>query len=270
MSENVDTSSSPTFTAIASILAARADDTQPGELDDRLWRSIEAELEGYDTDTDYAELRTLATAVGWELRSNGLSPPGSDYVVLVSDKTNRTFLAYVRAQMLRFDFRFRSLQDFVVGELDHNGDDALLCGLYGLALAGLKDDAAREMLLASAGSPNADLRSRHCCLHGFWLATHLRDQADLLLELSDTMIDVDGPDSNIMFRRAYALRRKGLIDRDPQLLEKALTNVTEAFEISPANPDVNQDYVRERELIALAQMFLMSIDPALHPGENPP
>jgi hypothetical protein len=249
--------SSPTFARIASILSSRSEDQADAPFDESLWGRIEAELDGFDVDTDYAELRTLATAVGWELRRCRLPAPAAEFVVLVDDRLFRTFFAYVRAQMLRFDFRFRSLCDFVVND-EHNPDDALLVAHHGLALAGLGDDAARDVLAASVASPNADLRSRHCCLHGYWLATHLEDQAELLLSLADEMVQVNGVDANIMFRRAYALRRKGLVERNPQLLAEALVNVTEAFEMSPPNPDVNQDYVRERELIALSQMFLLS------------
>jgi hypothetical protein len=250
--------SSPTFAAIASILASRTDTDTDTDTDEGMWRLIEAELEDFDVETDYAELRTLAADVAWELRLCELPAPEASYVALVNDKAIRTFFSYVRGQMLRYDFRFTSLHEFVEIEVAKHPHDALLLALYGLALAGLQDPAAREVLAASVESPNADLRSRHCSLHGYWVATHLDDQADLLIAMADAMIEADEVDCNVMFRRAYGLRRKGLVEKNPLLLSEALRNISDALELSPPNPDVNQDYVRERELIALSQMFLLS------------
>ena len=184
----------------------------------------------------------------------------------VEEPTEWLFLTYVCGQMLRYDFRFRALEAFSSGALEQASDDALLLSLNGLALAGLERPEAAVQLADATASSNSDRRSWHCALHGYWLATHLNDQADRLLDLSSRIIEVHGPDANAYFRRAYALRRIGLERRSQAVLSEALNAMATAFELSDSGPEVNQDYVRERELIALARMFLHSLGEPVPPN----
>lgn len=198
------------------------------------------------------EIRSIATDLAWLARRRG--DPLPDFPVgdspadvnSVSDLIN----LYLIGQRLRFDFKFSELRHVAQSWPNREPEDALVTSFLAFSALGERSPEAVELLNRALNLFDADRRTRHICLAGIWSAHHLEGQAQLLLRLCNLMFDLGEGDGNVHFRRAAAFRK---LDR----FAEALDDVNQAMAmLPPGNNDVNQDYLRERELIGLAMSLL--------------
>ncbi|WP_144126619.1 hypothetical protein [Catellatospora sichuanensis] len=197
------------------------------------------------------EVRTAATDLAWLAREQGQRyPGGADWDALRGGAVlDRLVLAYIHGQRLRFDFKFEQLQSQSHRWLAEFGGDALILGLAAFASLGSRSSRGLDLYQQAVAAPDADSKSRHVCLHALWFADHLPDQAELMLELSNQLTATGSLDANVFFRRAFALRKLGRF-------EQALDEVDRAIAmLGPGHNAVHQDYVRERELIAVTRQL---------------
>jgi tetratricopeptide (TPR) repeat protein len=158
-------------------------------------------------------------------------------------------LAYVHGQRFRFDYKFEPLQAHTHLWLDEFCDDALVLALAAFACLGARSPRGLELFHKSVGAADADTKSRHVCLAAMWFADHVPDQPEIMLSLSNRMMTAGVLDSNVFYRRAYALRKLGRY-------EQALEEVDRAISLLDiGNNRVHQDYVRERELIIVTMQM---------------
>jgi hypothetical protein len=151
---------------------------------------------------------------------------------------------YYVGQRLRFDFKFRELQQLTQGWLASG--DALLTALAGFAALGRHDPFGRLLVDKALAAEDADEKSRHICLHALWFSQDAAD-LELLLDLSAQMLTAGEGGANAHYRRAGALRTLGRYD-------EALAEIELAIERHGSGDNrVHQDYVRERELILAVQ-----------------
>jgi hypothetical protein len=193
------------------------------------------------------ELRTAATDLAWLAREAGQRYPGSAEwnSITLGGRLARLTLAYVQGQRIRFDFKFEQLQANCRRWLTEFPDDALILALAAFGALGTRSTQALTLFEQSINSDNADIKSRQVSLHGMSFADHLPDQANLMLELSATMMTLGDRSSNIYFRRCAALRKLGRY-------EQALEEIDLAIAMLDVGANtVHQDYVRQRELIGI-------------------
>jgi tetratricopeptide (TPR) repeat protein len=198
-----------------------------------------------------AEMRSAATDLAWLAREVGQRyPNSSDWdAVRTAAPHHRLVLAYVHGQRFRFDYKFEPLQAHTHLWLDEFCDDALVLALAAFACLGARSPRGLELFHKSVGAADADTKSRHVCLAAMWFADHVPDQPEIMLSLSNRMMTAGVLDSNVFYRRAYALRKLGRY-------EQALEEVDRAISLLDiGNNRVHQDYVRERELIIVTMQM---------------
>lgn len=192
------------------------------------------------------ELRSIATNVTWVSRRLGhpvLDP--SDYCA--DEDLPGLIHLYSCGQRLRFDFNFSGLSTFLAKhKKSPHMRDALIQSFDAFAKLGSRQPGAIDQLQHTLGLADLDNRARHVCLAGIWSAHTLPEQASLLLNLANNMIEIGEGDGNVYFRRASAYR---LLSK----FTEALDDIDHAFTLlPPGNNEVHQDYLRERQLISLA------------------
>lgn len=196
-----------------------------------------------------SELRSAATSLTWISRRLGHPIP------MLSGKPapaapDGLIRLYVVGQRYRFDFNFHALATQLVPNVGPPyNDDALVQSFDAFARLGLREDQAITRLEQVLALPDADTRVRHVCLAGLWAAYTVPGQATLLLDLANAMIGRGEADGNVYFRRAAAYR---LLGRP----KEALDDIDYALSLlPPGNNEINQDYLRERQLIGLITQF---------------
>lgn len=193
-----------------------------------------------------AVVRSAVTDLAWLAREAG-APLSSD--VTTHDRTARLLHAYTEGQRLRFDFRFAPLARHATAALEEFPDDALLVAFTACGRLGSGDMEALALVDAALAAPDADVRTRQVCLHALWTAHHSPEAARRTLDLGNGMIARGEADSTVFFRLSSAHRCLGD-------LRQALECINEGLLRLPAGSnEVNQDYVRERELVILAMQL---------------
>jgi tetratricopeptide (TPR) repeat protein len=87
------------------------------------------------------------------------------------------------------------------------------------------------------------------CLHGLFFGSHLSDQADRILALSEDMINKGEDEADVYYWRAYAMRREGRF-------EDALATIDKAIGVLPVGRnDAHAAYARERAIITGTQLL---------------
>lgn len=193
-----------------------------------------------------AQLRSMATNLTWIDRRLGHPMPiESNYCG--DSGTSGLLHLYTCGQRLRFDFNFSGLSMFLENHrnLPHI-QDALVQSFSAFAKLGARAPGAVDQLKHTLGLEDLDSRARHVCLAGLWSAHTLPEQAVLLLELANEMISLGEADSNVYFRRATAYRIMGKFSAALDDIDYALTL------LAPGSNEINQDYLRERQLIGVA------------------
>jgi len=199
-----------------------------------------------DLDLSVADLRSVATQLTWVSRRLGQPIPA---IAEQCRDTGAVGLVhqYVCGQRLRFDFNFRGLEDFCDRHANSpHAADALVRSFRVFARLGARLPGATEDLEAVLRLPDADARARHVCLAGLWSAYTVPGQGDMLLKLANAMIALGEADGTVYFRRAAANRLLGNYAAALDDIDCALSLTT------PGNNEINQDYLRERQLIGLA------------------
>jgi len=152
-------------------------------------------------------------------------------------------IAYFVSQRLRFDFRFARLRTELRTE-PLAATDSQLNAMLVFAGMGMELEDSANQLARLRANHELDSVDRDIVLHALWFGTHLPDQADQILLLSDEMLAKGDASANVYFRRAFAFRRQGR-------LEHAMREINTAMDLlGPGANDVHQDYARERELIS--------------------
>jgi hypothetical protein len=192
-------------------------------------------------------IRRCAANLAWDGRDAGQRMPDDRDWRRVADTRSPAaagrVLAYVHGYRLRYDFRFDQLATSARDWLTSFSDDSLVHSLAAFAALGQRSDRALPLLARASTLADYDQSCRAVCLQGLWFGTHLADQAEQILALSDEMIGRGEDDGNLYYWRAFALRRLGRFD-------DALKSVDRAISLLPIGMNaVHQDYFRERELI---------------------
>jgi tetratricopeptide (TPR) repeat protein len=192
------------------------------------------------------DLRSKVTQLTWQARRLGhLIPlhhpfhgdPGLPGLVAL----------YICGQRYRFDFNFCRLDEYLDAHKNSaHAEDALVQSFHAFADLGLaRNSDAVSRLNHVLSLTDADTRVRQVCLAGLWAAYRLPDQSDRLLNLANKMVALGEADGTVYFRRAAAHRMLGRH-------EEALVDIDYALSLlAPGNNDINQDYLRERQLIGL-------------------
>ncbi|MBB5078868.1 tetratricopeptide repeat protein [Nonomuraea endophytica] len=229
--------------AIKNVLKRRIGDNSFGWIADLATIATETPLE-------LPEVRSLVADLAWISRESGERIPDFQGTGAPANATLHHYLliqAYVIGQRLRYDFRFEALHDKTQIWLSEFEGDALILSFAAFGALGLRLPQGLSIYKQAIASPNADRRSRHVCLSGMWHASHIADQPNELLALSDQMLGRGESDSNVFFRRASAHRRLGNF-------EEALEAIDHAIDmLEPGNNRVHQDYAREREFVSAMQ-----------------
>jgi hypothetical protein len=192
-----------------------------------------------------AELRSAATYLTWIARRLGHPIPIQHAEGRHSSVTELIRL-YVCGQRFRFDFNFHGLKSYVSNHADSPfANDALIQSFGAFAKLGLRSHDAISTLNHALHLPDADARVRQVCLAGVWAACTLPDQPRLLLDLANNMIESGEADGTVYFRRATAHRLLRMPDEALDDIDRALSL------LPPGNNEINQDYLRERQLIGL-------------------
>ncbi len=207
------------------------------------------------------EIRDLASDTGWGLRQRG---PTFDWGLASQDYELRqdlpptidAFLVTMLGQILRFDFRFKSLASFTSTALQRLPEDAMVKSLSAFANNGIRHPEAEQRLRAASDLPDADWRTLHVCLHGWWLSAYLPGHSQELIRVAQRLEEMGHRNANVAFRRATALRHIAIEEMNTDFLDMAFDAMNEAFDLAGPDPDVNQDYVRERELVALTYSLI--------------
>lgn len=193
-----------------------------------------------------AELAQVARAKGQRLPSDEDWRRCGD---TTSPAAARRTLAYVHGHRLRLDLKFAELNSIAPKWLVAHPNDALLHSLYAFAALGRRANRAPRLLDRVATLPDYDGSCRLVCLHGLRFGTHLSDQADRILALSEEMINKGEDEADVYYWRAYALRRQGRF-------EQALVSIDKAITVLPVGRnDAHEAYAREREIITGTQLL---------------
>jgi hypothetical protein len=202
-----------------------------------------------DLNLSTAELRSAATQLTWISRRLGQPIPTlSDHCS--NPGTIGLIHLYVCGQRLRFDFNFKGLETFIHNH-QHSlyAPDALVQSFRVFAGLGARQSGATEDLQKVLRLEDIDSRARQVCLAGIWSAYTVPDQGNLLLGLANEMIALGEADGTVYFRRAAANRLLGNYQAALDDIDHALSMV------QPGNNEINQDYLRERQLIGLASQL---------------
>jgi tetratricopeptide (TPR) repeat protein len=197
--------------------------------------------------------RGATSALSWQARDVGQRFPGpDDWARCESAEAPAEayrVLAYVHGQRLRFDFKFEELARQVRGWLDDVPEDPQLLSLAAFAALGMHSLNAEPLLRRAMATDGYDSGCRYICLQGLWFASHLDDQAERILELSDEMIGRGEDSPNLYYWRAFALRRLLRFDEATSCVDQAIAT------LPPGMNAVHQDYFRERELINTSRLL---------------
>jgi len=196
-------------------------------------------------DLTIPELRSATARLSWVSRKAG-HPIPSDRLWPASSDVYQRILLYVCGQRFRFDFNFHGLKAYLRDcQESPSAQDALVQSFGVFVMLGLRESDAIYYLNRVLALPDIDTRARQVCLAGIWAACTLPEQPTLLLNLADAMIALGEADGTVYFRRATAHR----LLRMP---EQALDDIDYALSLlAPGNNEINQDYLRERQLIGL-------------------
>lgn len=196
-------------------------------------------------DLTIPELRSVTARLSWVSRKAGHPIPVDRLWAESSDVYQRIFL-YVCGQRFRFDFNFHGLKAFLCNcQESPSAQDALVQSFGVFIKLGLRERDAISDLNRVLALPDIDTRARHVCLAGIWAACTLPEQPTLMLDMANAMIALGEADGTVYFRRATAHR----LLRMP---EQALDDIDYALSLlAPGNNEINQDYLRERQLIGL-------------------
>ena len=192
-----------------------------------------------------AELRSHIAYLTWISRRHGHPIPTRNDP---SERGTRAELMrlYMCGQRFRFDFNFAGLDAYLDEHMDSpHGADALVQSFRVFTKLGRGAQDAVITMNNVLSLPDVDARVRHVCLAGLWAAHTVPDQASLLLRQADIMIELNGADGTAYFRRATAHRLLGMRNEALDDIDMALSL------LAPGNNDINQDYLRERQLIGL-------------------
>ncbi len=242
-------------TAIVEAIAATMGDTPHA-----LWPARLAKL-ARDCRLNLSQTRSVATDLAWIARRRG--EPVTE--LLVDGPPERRLISlYVTGQRLRFDFKFSELRSVAKSWPSRDPEDALVTSFLAFSALGTRSPDGTELLHRALNLPDADRRTRFVCLAGIWSAHHLSDQGQRLVELCDQILTMREGDGNVYFRRAAGYRKLGRFT-------EVLDDIDRAIEmLPPGNNDVNQDYIRERELIGLAMSFWHQREPSIAHEERCP
>jgi tetratricopeptide (TPR) repeat protein len=204
-------------------------------------------------DLDLHVVRRCAAELARVARDKGQRMPADDDWQRCGETPSpaaaRRTLAYVHGHRLRLDLKFQELNLAAPKWLVAHPNDALLHSLYAYAALGRRADRAPRLLDRVAALPDYDGSCRAVCLHGLWFASHMPDQADRILALSEEMIRKDEHDPDTFYWRAYALRRDGRYD-------EALTSIDRAIGLLPVGRHAEHDaYEQERVLISTTRLL---------------
>lgn len=204
-------------------------------------------------DLELHVVRRCAAELAQVARYKGQRMPGEDDWRRCGDTTSpaaaRRTLAYVHGHRLRLDLKFQELNSVAPKWLVAHPNDALLHSLYAFAALGRRANRAPRLLDRVATLPDYDGSCRVVCLHGLAFGSHLADQADRILALSQDMIVKGEDEADVYYWRAYALRRESRFD-------DALASVDKAIAALPVGRnDAHEAYVREREVITGTQLL---------------
>jgi hypothetical protein len=221
----------------------------PGSVD---WVFDLAEIAA-QADVSLEAVRRATSNLAWQARDIGQRMPAAGDWQRCNQAPDplavRRILAYAHGFRLRFDFRFEELAKQASGWLTDVPDDGLIQALAAFAALGAHSERAEPLLRHAMAAVDYDSVCRWTCLHGLWFGTHLPDQADRIIELSDEMIGRGEDAANLYYWRAFALRR---LDQ----LDAAVASIDRAIMLLPVGQNaVHQDYVRERELIQTTQLL---------------
>lgn len=201
---------------------------------------------------DRSALRQVVSDLAWAEREHDTGLADDLMVEARGEGTLAVLAGYYVSQRLRFDFRFRPLSD----ELERwpaLRDDAQGAAMAAFAAMGTRSDEARAAADSALRRRDNDAVTRDILLHALWFGTHLPDQPDRIIDLSDEMLSKGEASANVYYRRAFAFRRLGRLDR-------ALRDIDVAMDLlGPGHKDVHQDYVRERELIGTTELVSSTI-----------
>ncbi|MEU1393739.1 MULTISPECIES: hypothetical protein [unclassified Nonomuraea] len=187
-----------------------------------------------------AEVRDLTSELAWASREAGEQIPAKDTAPIgeVDKDVYGLVLAYVRAQRLRFDFKFRELLG-AVEEWRREYHDALFLSMAAFASCGLRLPDGLTLYKKSIEAEDADKVSRHVSLTAIWMAQHVENQGTLLLELAEDMITRGEADAVLYFRRSRAFAQLGDYER-------AVDDIHRAMDLTPPdNNRVHADYFHE-------------------------
>ncbi|TXL84177.1 hypothetical protein [Streptomyces sp. IB2014 016-6] len=199
---------------------------------------------------DWRESAQVCADAAWAARAVGHSVLGlispEQVAAAGPDPVTARTYRHLYLSALRFDFRTRTLQEFVE-QLPSGGRASLDCysrALYAFALLGQSHEvglALMDEVLAAAGD---HAKTRHVLLHGLWLGQDLDRGAERLLALSSGPPFDNGNDPIALFRMAGALRRLGRYDEGLTAIDRALDL------LPPGDLTVHADLVREHSLIS--------------------
>ncbi|MQA86603.1 MAG: hypothetical protein GEV03_18715 [Streptosporangiales bacterium] len=195
----------------------------------------------------------VASDLAWRAREVGQRIPGDSEWSRCNDpaesRTTRRILAYVHGFRLRFDFRFEELSEWSRDWLLDFPDDVLILAFAAFAALGMHSERGQPLVDRVLQAPDLDAVARATCLHGLWFGSHMKDQAERIMKLSDEMIARGEDNSNLYYWRAFAQRRSGR-------LNDALDSINTAIRLLPVGMNaVHQDYFREREFIATTRLL---------------
>lgn len=200
-------------------------------------------------DLTIPELRSATARLSWVSRKAG-HPIPSDHLRWASGDVYQRVLLYVCGQRFRFDFNFHGLKGYLRDCRESpSAQDALVQSFGVFVKLGLRESDAISDLHRVLALPDTDTRARQVCLAGIWAASTLSEQPALLLDLANAMIELGEADGTVYFRRATAHRLLGMPEQALDDIDYALSLLT------PGNNEINQDYLRERQLIGLVSQL---------------
>lgn len=203
-------------------------------------------------------LRSAAAELAWLAREAGQRLPGRAEVQRCAETADpdlaRLVLVYVHGQRLKADYRFAALAGASRDWLARFPDDGMVRALAAFGALGARHEGGQPLLARALAAPDADVHTRLVCLQGLWFATHLPDQPEQMLRLSDEMIGRGEDPHSLYYWRAAALRRLGRLDDATACIDRAI-------DLLPVGMTVwHQDYVRERELITATRFLTEHVE----------
>ena len=204
-------------------------------------------------DLELSVVRRATADLAQVARAKGQRMPSDEDWQRCGNTTNptaaRRTLAYVHGHRLRLDLKFQELNTIAPKWLVALPNDAMLHSLYAFAALGRRAGRAARLLERVTTLPDYDRSCRLVCLHGLHYATHLPDQTDRILALSEQMINKGEGEADVHYWRAYALRRQGQFEEALASIDKAIA------ELPVGRNEAHEAYAREREIITGTQLL---------------